>query len=114
MMDGDIPRPAQQGRTHPPSARAHWPTGRRSDNLRIMQTVRWKAPVTTACDEAEAYRGRTPQEAADDLAAVCAAGAGLLAARGDLDRVMAFQDPLPASTVALLARLRAQMSRATR
>lgn len=57
--------------------------------------------------EAAPYVGMTPQERFRVLSAVCRAAARMARARTDLSAVLAYQDPLPESTVVALARLRA-------
>jgi len=57
--------------------------------------------------EIEYYRSLTQAERADLLVAACKAGAVILLSRPDAERVAAYQDPLPESSVRALARLRA-------
>lgn len=56
--------------------------------------------------EADRYRGMSPEERARHLAAVCRDAMRLVAARPDADRVRRRRDPLPESSRAVLARLR--------
>jgi len=57
--------------------------------------------------EAEPYLGLTPQQRAALTAMACRAAARQLLARPDHERLLAYRDPLPESTVQLLTRLRA-------
>lgn len=52
------------------------------------------------------YREMSPAERARVLMAACDAAAGLLAARSDAAEVLAFRDPVPASTRRALDQLR--------
>ncbi len=61
--------------------------------------------------EAAYYRSLTPEQHAELLAAACRAAADLLRSRPDAERAAAYVDPLPASSIALLARLRAEAKR---
>lgn len=54
------------------------------------------------------YRSLSFAERAQLLVAVCRAGAALLRARPDAERIASFVDPLPESSVKALARLRAE------
>jgi hypothetical protein len=56
--------------------------------------------------EAALWRNRTEAERAAALAAACSAAAKILRARTDSPRVFEWVDPLPASSVAALKRLR--------
>jgi hypothetical protein len=56
--------------------------------------------------EAEPYVNMTPEERLIDLRAACRAAARILRSRADADVALAYVDPLPASSEALLARLR--------
>ena len=58
--------------------------------------------------EVEPYRNLALVERARLLAAACRAGAELLRSRPDAARAAAFRDPLPESSVRVLARLRAR------
>jgi hypothetical protein len=51
------------------------------------------------------YRDMTPEERLEVVAAVCRAAAALLAINPNREQVLAYQAPLPESTVAALARL---------
>jgi hypothetical protein len=62
--------------------------------------------ATSVREEAAPYRDLAPAQRARHLAAVCRAGARLLRARSDAAIVRDYRDPLPASTVRALARLR--------
>ena len=64
--------------------------------------------------EAAPYRGLSPDERWRLVAAACRAAVRQLAGRADAERLRAYRDPLPASTVAALARLRAEYRRASR
>ncbi|MFZ5476734.1 MAG: hypothetical protein ACOZNI_08165 [Myxococcota bacterium] len=57
--------------------------------------------------EAEAYREMTVEEHARLRAAACAMAARQIALRADAARVLAWEDPLPASSIEALRRLRA-------
>jgi hypothetical protein len=58
--------------------------------------------------EAEPYVSMTPEQRLVDLKAVCQAAARMLRSRADVETVYNHVDPIPASTEALLARLRAR------
>ena len=58
-------------------------------------------------EEAAPYVHLTPAERGALMAAACRAAARLLKARPDAERVLDLVDPLPKSTEAALARLRA-------
>jgi hypothetical protein len=57
--------------------------------------------------EAAPYRGLSNEERVRVLKAACRSAARQLRARPDRERLLAYRDPLPASTIALLRRLRA-------
>ncbi len=57
--------------------------------------------------EARDYRDRTPAERAWMVGAACRAAARMIALRDDGDTVLDFRDPVPASSLKALARLRA-------
>ncbi len=61
---------------------------------------------TAVAREAAPYRDLSVEEHWRATAAACRAAARQLAARPDRSRLLAYRDPLPASSVALLARLR--------
>ena len=56
--------------------------------------------------EAAPYRGLSPDERWRLLAAACRGAARQLRNRSDRERILAYRDPLPASSVAILRRLR--------
>ena len=58
--------------------------------------------------EAAPYRGMTPSERARVLRAACRAASRQLAGRTDRERLLAYRDPLPESSVQGLKRLRAR------
>lgn len=62
--------------------------------------------------EAEPFRDMDPEERILLVAAACRAMARLLALRDDRDQVLMHEDPLPASTVQALRRLRRQAAEA--
>jgi hypothetical protein len=66
---------------------------------------------TAVAREAEPYRALTSEERARATAAACRAAARQLAHRADRERMLAYRDPLPESSVALLRRLRAAARR---
>lgn len=73
-----------------------------------MQLPGWVVDNATSLrEEAAPYIGLTPEQRAPMLRAACRAGARLLRARSDADPVLAYVEPLPASTEQALARLRA-------
>ncbi|GAB5545214.1 MAG: hypothetical protein SangKO_049740 [Sandaracinaceae bacterium] len=63
-------------------------------------------PIEDVRDEAREYAHMTPVERGRLVAAACRGAAALLAARPDAARALAWEDPLPESTRAALARLR--------
>ncbi|MFT7625925.1 MAG: hypothetical protein ACI9WU_005117 [Myxococcota bacterium] len=67
--------------------------------------------AVSARDKARPSRNRTLTERLDDSAAVCATAAYMLSLNSKRDRVLAFNDPLPPSTLAALERLRRQATR---
>lgn len=67
--------------------------------------------VASVREDVAPYLGLDLAERARILAAVCLGAAQTLRARDDRERVIAYRDPLPASTVAALARLRAEARR---
>jgi hypothetical protein len=67
---------------------------------------------TAVAREAAPYRGLTPAQRAQALAAACRAAARQLAERPDRQRLLEYRDPLPQSSVAVLRRLRAAARRA--
>lgn len=56
--------------------------------------------------EAAPYRELTAEQRSALLAAACRAAARQLASRADRQRILAYRDPLPPSSVAILRRLR--------
>ena len=58
--------------------------------------------------EAAPYRGLGAEERFRLLASACRTAAHQLANRPDRERILAWRDPLPASSQAILARLREQ------
>jgi hypothetical protein len=56
--------------------------------------------------EARPYVGLSPERRAELMASACRAAAAVAYSRPDAARVFAWRDPLPPSSVALLARLR--------
>jgi hypothetical protein len=62
---------------------------------------------TAVAREAAPYRGLTPEARWRATAAACRAAARQLAHRSDRERILAFRDPLPESSVEALRRLRA-------
>jgi len=78
----------------------------------MSKLPRWVVDNRTAvAREAEAFRGLTPEEHARATAAACRAAARQLAQRADRERLLAYRDPLPAGSVAVLGRLRAAARR---
>ncbi len=70
---------------------------------------KWVVDNRTAVErESAPYRGWTAEQHWRATAAACRSAARQLASRPDRDRIAAFRDPLPASTVAILRRLRHQ------
>lgn len=68
---------------------------------------RWAVDNRTAVQrEAAPYRGLTPEQRAQAVAAACRAAARQLAERPDRQRLVEYRDPLPESSVAALRRLR--------
>jgi hypothetical protein len=61
---------------------------------------------TAVAREAAPYRGLSAEARARATAAACRAAARQLAARPDRERILAFRDPLPESSVAVLRDLR--------
>lgn len=59
--------------------------------------------------EVAPYRAMTPRERLELLRAACASALPLLALNKNRERVLAWRDPLPASTQRALARLREQL-----
>ncbi len=68
---------------------------------------------TAVAREAAPYRGLTPAQRTQALAAACRAAARQLAARPDRQRLREYRDPLPESSAAVLRRLRAAARRTT-
>lgn len=66
---------------------------------------------TAVAREAVAYRDMTPEQHWQATAAACRAAARQLAHRSDRERLLAYRDPLPESSVAVLRRLRAAARR---
>ena len=62
---------------------------------------------TSVAEEAAPYIDMPDEERLRHLAAACRAGAKLLRLRDDAAAALDYEDPLPASTVHALARLRA-------
>jgi hypothetical protein len=62
---------------------------------------------TAVAREAAPYRDMSPEARWRATAAACRAAARQLAGRADRERILAFRDPLPESSRAALARLRA-------
>jgi hypothetical protein len=56
--------------------------------------------------EASPYRGLSSEERGRLMAAACRGAAHQLRNRSDRERILAYRDPLPASSVAILRRLR--------
>lgn len=56
--------------------------------------------------EAEDFVAMTPAERAELLAVLCSDAVLLLDARPDSERVLAFRDPMPRSSVVIMDRLR--------
>ena len=80
----------------------------------MMALPKWVVDNQTAIErEAAPWRGRTPAEHIRATAAACRAAARQLAQRTDRQRLLAFRDPLPESTIVALARLRANARRLT-
>jgi hypothetical protein len=77
--------------------------------LRCMKRLPgWAVDDRTAIErEAAPYRGLPAEERTRAIAAACRAAARQLANRPDRERLVAYRDPLPASSVAILHRLRA-------
>ncbi|MEW5853401.1 MAG: hypothetical protein AB2A00_31790 [Myxococcota bacterium] len=67
--------------------------------------------VASVRDEAEPYRNASQEQILADLAAVCRAGTRILSLRDDVDAVVRHEDPLPESSVRILAELRMRASR---
>jgi hypothetical protein len=61
--------------------------------------------------EAAPWRDRTPEERGRAMREACEIAGRLVRARPDADRVYAWSDPLPASTLQALARLQAEFRR---
>src|SRR4029450_5371940 len=79
----------------------------------MARLPKWVVDNRTAVDrEAAPWRGRSPEEHHRALAAACRAAARQLAQRADRERLLAYRDPLPDSTLAALRRLRAAARRA--
>lgn len=66
---------------------------------------------TAVAREAEPYRAMTAEERWRATAAACRAAARQLAHRPDRERLLAWRDPLPDSSIELLRRLRARARR---
>jgi hypothetical protein len=64
--------------------------------------------VSAVRDEAAPYREMTPERRRQALHSACRAAVHQLASRADRERILAYRDPLPASSVAALRRLREQ------
>jgi hypothetical protein len=62
---------------------------------------------TAVAREAAPYRGLSAEARWRATAAACRAAARQLAQRADRERLLAFRDPLPESSVRILQRLRA-------
>ena len=69
---------------------------------------------TSVAREAAPYRRMTADERWRHLSAACRAAARQLASRPDRERLLAYRDPLPESSAAILARLRAEQRRQAR
>lgn len=73
---------------------------------------KWVVDDQTSIErEAAPWRGRPPEAHQRATAAACRAAARQLAQRADRERLLAFRDPLPESTLAALRRLRATARR---
>jgi hypothetical protein len=69
---------------------------------------KWVVDNRTSVErEAAPYRGLTPEQRWRATAAACRSAARQLAQRADRQRLVDYRDPLPASTVVVLRRLRA-------
>jgi hypothetical protein len=78
----------------------------------MPQLPKWVVDNRTAvAREAAPYRNLPPEERWRLLAAACRAAARQLAARPDGARLRDYREPLPASTIAALERLRAEYRR---
>ncbi len=67
--------------------------------------------IDSVREDVAPYLGLDLAERVRILAAVCLGAAQTLRARDDVERVLAYRDPLPASTISALARLRAEARR---
>lgn len=67
--------------------------------------------AVSARDKARPSRNRTLAERLADSAAACATAAYMLSLNTKRDRVLAFSEPLPDSTIAALERLRREAKR---
>jgi hypothetical protein len=78
----------------------------------MMKLPAWAVDNQTAvAREAAPYRGLSPTERLRLTAIACRGAARQLAARADRDRLLDHRDPLPASTVSALERLRRERTR---
>ncbi len=84
--------------------------------LPTMQRLpKWAVDNRTAVErEAVAYRALSPDERWRLVAAACRGAARQLATRADRARLLAYRDPLPASSIAALERLRTAYRRQAR
>jgi len=74
----------------------------------MSRLPKWVVDNRTSVErEAAPYRGLSPEERWRATAAACRSGARQLAQRADRQRLVDYRDPLPASTIAALRRLRA-------
>lgn len=72
---------------------------------------RWIEPWEGEQDEAEVCRHLTPDQRGERLVQCCRLAMAILRGRPDSDRVLAFRDPLPESSVELLDKLRKRYAR---
>jgi len=80
----------------------------------MVQLPKWVVDDRTSIErEAAPWRERSAEERARATAAACRAAARQLANRPDRERLLAYRDPLPESTIAALRRLRATAGRKT-
>jgi len=74
----------------------------------MAELPKWVVDNRTAvAQEAAPYRNLTTEERWRATAAACRAAAKQLALRPDRERLLAYRDPLPQSTIDALRRLRA-------
>jgi hypothetical protein len=73
----------------------------------MVELPAWAVDNRTAvAREAAPYRGLSSEERWRLMAAACRSAARQLRNRPDRERILAYRDPLPASSVAILRRLR--------